>query len=87
MDNGIVQLTLSKPEGSVTGIKYKGVENALSHRFKEHSRGYIPDLYFCFSMIELFYFSYKFLIFDPFNGLGIGIAFGKITDNGCKFFF
>ncbi|KAJ9670319.1 hypothetical protein PVL29_026699 [Vitis rotundifolia] len=41
MDNGIVELTLAKPEGSVVGIKYKGVENLLSHRHKEHSRGYL----------------------------------------------
>lgn len=41
MDNGIIQLTLAKPEGSVVGIKYKGVENLLSHRYKESSRGYI----------------------------------------------
>eukprot|EP00261_Vitis_vinifera_P017259 XP_010646859.1 PREDICTED: uncharacterized protein LOC100855354 [Vitis vinifera] len=40
MDNGIIQLTLAKPEGSVVGIKYKGVENLLSHRYKESSRGY-----------------------------------------------
>ena len=44
MDNGIVQLTLAKPEGSVTRIKYKGVDNLLSNRYGENSRGYICNL-------------------------------------------
>ncbi|KDP37920.1 hypothetical protein JCGZ_05359 [Jatropha curcas] len=40
IDNGIVQVTLSKPGGFVTGIKYNGVENILETKRKENDRGY-----------------------------------------------
>ncbi|KAK2996008.1 hypothetical protein RJ640_013898 [Escallonia rubra] len=39
MDNGFVKLTLSAPEGLVTGISYKGVE-VLENRNDETDRGY-----------------------------------------------
>eukprot|EP01018_Ginkgo_biloba_P036808 Gb_00786 [translate_table: standard] len=44
MDNGIVKLTLSKPEGIVTGIQYGGLDNLLEIRNEEVNRGYW-DLY------------------------------------------
>ncbi|KFK28989.1 hypothetical protein AALP_AA7G074100 [Arabis alpina] len=40
MDNGIVQLTISKPDGFVTGISYQGLDNLLEIRNKEYNRGY-----------------------------------------------
>lgn len=40
MDNGIVQLTLSIPEGHVTGIKYGGINNVLDPSQKVEARGY-----------------------------------------------
>ncbi|OMO57563.1 hypothetical protein COLO4_35295 [Corchorus olitorius] len=40
MDNGIAQVTLSKPGGIVTGIRYNGVDNLLEVRNKETNRGY-----------------------------------------------
>lgn len=40
MDNGIVQVTLSNPQGIVTGIRYDGIDNLLEFRNKEGNRGY-----------------------------------------------
>ncbi|KAF9604151.1 hypothetical protein IFM89_002826 [Coptis chinensis] len=40
MDNGLVQVTLSKPEGIVTGIRYNGINNLLEMQNPEDERGY-----------------------------------------------
>lgn len=40
IDNGIVRITLSKPEGYVVGISYNGIENVLESRNEEQDRGY-----------------------------------------------
>ncbi|KAL3830381.1 hypothetical protein ACJIZ3_019183 [Penstemon smallii] len=40
LDNGIVQVTLSNPEGIVTGIRYNGVDNLLEVLNDENNRGY-----------------------------------------------
>lgn len=41
MDNGILQVTLSNPQGHVTGIQYNGIENLLEVNNRESNRGYI----------------------------------------------
>ncbi|XP_021888103.1 uncharacterized protein LOC110807313 [Carica papaya] len=40
MDNGMLQVTLSKPEGIVTGIQYNGLDNLLEVLNDESNRGY-----------------------------------------------
>ncbi|EPS65756.1 hypothetical protein M569_09022, partial [Genlisea aurea] len=40
MDNGIVQVTLSNPDGNVTGVRFNGVDNVLEILNKEGNRGY-----------------------------------------------
>ncbi|GLT60574.1 hypothetical protein SLA2020_333350 [Shorea laevis] len=38
--NGIVQVTISKPEGNITGIQYNGIDNLLEVENEEPNRGY-----------------------------------------------
>ncbi|KAL4179886.1 hypothetical protein AMTRI_Chr13g89460 [Amborella trichopoda] len=40
LDNGILQVTLSNPEGIVTGIQYGGIDNLLEILNEEDNRGY-----------------------------------------------
>ncbi|CAL9078378.1 unnamed protein product [Musa textilis] len=40
IDNGILRLTLSNPEGLITGVRYNGVDNLLEVLNKEGNRGY-----------------------------------------------
>ncbi|KAI4308657.1 hypothetical protein L6164_031712 [Bauhinia variegata] len=40
MDNGIVQVTLSNPDGIVTAIQYNGIDNLLEIVNQEYDRGY-----------------------------------------------
>ncbi|XP_048334789.2 probable rhamnogalacturonate lyase B [Ziziphus jujuba] len=40
MDNGLVQLTFSKPGGDLVGIKYNGINNLLAIHNHENDRGY-----------------------------------------------
>ncbi|CAN0889543.1 Rhamnogalacturonate lyase [Linum grandiflorum] len=40
LDNGILKLTISKPQGIVTGITFNGIDNLLEVRNDEIDRGY-----------------------------------------------
>ncbi|XP_019057346.1 PREDICTED: uncharacterized protein LOC109116423 isoform X1 [Tarenaya hassleriana] len=40
MDNGILQVTISKPDGMITGICYNGIKNLLETHNEESHRGY-----------------------------------------------
>ncbi|CAK7352736.1 unnamed protein product [Dovyalis caffra] len=40
IDNGLVRVSLSNPDGDVTGIKYKGIDNVLEINNEEDNRGY-----------------------------------------------
>lgn len=41
MSNGLVQVTLSSPDGEVIGIKYNGIDNVLESENELDNRGYV----------------------------------------------
>jgi len=41
MGNGKVKVTISKPDGFVTGISYQGVDNLLETHNEDFNRGYL----------------------------------------------
>lgn len=60
MDNGILQVTLSKPGGIVTGIQYNGINNLLEVQNTETNRGYC--FYFTMWLLTiLIFFIYVFI--------------------------
>ncbi|PON97079.1 Rhamnogalacturonate lyase [Trema orientale] len=40
MENGLVKLTFSNPDGDIIGIQYNGIKNLLEDHNKENNRGY-----------------------------------------------
>lgn len=51
LDNGILNVTLTTPEGMITAITYNGIDNLLEHDYHENQRGYTPFSTFCISEI------------------------------------
>lgn len=45
VDNGIVAVTFSKPEGYILGISYNGIHNILEDENEDQDRGYVPTSY------------------------------------------
>lgn len=39
--NGVLEITISNPDGIVTKIKFNGIENLLEETNEEDNRGYI----------------------------------------------
>jgi hypothetical protein len=54
--NGIIELTLSNPDGIVTGVRYNGVDNLMEILNKEDNRGYLIFYYFNFILVCFFLF-------------------------------
>lgn len=46
LDNGILNVTLSTPEGMITRITYNGIENLLKQEYNENNRGYIHTIFY-----------------------------------------
>lgn len=45
IDNGFLELTLSKQDGGVTGVRYKGIGNLLELSNREFDRGYVYNVF------------------------------------------
>lgn len=56
MDNGILQVYLSKPGGYVTKIRYNGMDNLLEVLNQKDNRGYTLHYTHSFRPAFLFYF-------------------------------
>lgn len=60
MDNGILLVNLSKPEGMVVGIQYQGIDNLLEVLQDETNRGYL--LLATVSCHDIILFIYLFIL-------------------------
>ena len=45
LDNGIIQVTFSIPEGFIIGIRFGGIDNVLDVTNRLSDRGYLPLIF------------------------------------------
>ena len=63
MDNGIVSITIASPEGTVTGIKYNGIDNILNDHNEKTDRGYASLFYYLEHTSFIIDKNYKFHLY------------------------
>lgn len=61
--NGIFELTLSNPDGIVTGVRYNGVDNLMEILNKEDNRGYGGTNFLLLFSLLYFFIVSTFAIF------------------------
>ena len=84
--NGIFELTLSNPDGIVTGVRYNGVDNLMEILNKEDNRGYGTNfrlLYLAsvcmYPLVTSFFFISVFAIFCLVEGIAASWTWAQLN--------
>jgi hypothetical protein len=85
--NGIFELTLSNPDGIVTGVRYNGVDNLMEILNKEDNRGYGGTNFLLLFFFALFFYCLHFchLLYSSIRLLLIGFQHNK-KNSDCTLF-